>query len=39
MKITDVRAVQPPTPGSPEDWRTWLGQILVRVDTDEGVTG
>lgn len=39
MKIVDIRAVQPPTPGSPEDWRTWLGQILVRVDTDEGLTG
>lgn len=39
MKIIDVRAVQPKTPGSPPDWRTWLGQILVRVDTDEGVTG
>ncbi len=39
MKITNVRAVQPPTPGSPEDWRTWLGQILVRVDTDAGVVG
>ncbi len=39
MKIIDIRAVQPETPGSPPDWRTWLGQILVRVDTDEGVTG
>ena len=39
MKIVDVRAVQPDTPGSPPDWRTQLGQILVRVDTDEGVTG
>ncbi len=24
MKITDLRAVQPPTPGSPPDWRTSL---------------
>ena len=39
MKIVDVRAVQPETPDSPPDWRTWLGQILVRVDTDEGLTG
>lgn len=39
MKIRDLRAVQPPTPGSPPDWRTKLGQILVRVDTDEGLTG
>ncbi len=39
MKIVDLRAVQPGSPGSPPDWRTWLGQILVRVDTDEGLTG
>lgn len=39
MKITDVRAVQPPTPGSPNDWRTQLGQIVVEVETDEGVRG
>lgn len=39
MKIVDVRAVQPEAPGSPPDWRTWLGQILVRVDTDDGLTG
>lgn len=39
MRITNVRAVQPATPGAPPDWRTWLGQILVRIDTDEGLTG
>ena len=39
MKITDVRAVQPIGPGSPPDWRTSLGQILVAVDTDAGLTG
>ena len=39
MKIANIRAVQPETPGSPPDWRTWFGQILVRVDTDEGLTG
>lgn len=39
MKITDVRAVQPLTPGSPNDWRTQLGQIVVEVETDEGATG
>ncbi len=38
MKITDVRAVQPETPGSPPDWRTSLGQILVAIDTDAGLT-
>ena len=39
MKITDVRACQPITPTSPDDWRTSIGQILVAVDTDSGVTG
>jgi L-alanine-DL-glutamate epimerase-like enolase superfamily enzyme len=39
MKIRDVRAVQPASPGSPPDWRTSLGQILVAVDTDAGLTG
>ena len=24
---------------SPDDWRTSIGQILVAVDTDAGVTG
>lgn len=39
MKITNVRACQPLTPESPDDWRTSMGQILVAVDTDLGVTG
>ncbi len=39
MRITEVRAVQPVSPGSPPDWRTSLGQILVAVDTDAGLTG
>jgi L-alanine-DL-glutamate epimerase-like enolase superfamily enzyme len=39
MRITDVRAVQPVSPGSPPDWRTSLGQILVAIDTDAGLTG
>jgi L-rhamnonate dehydratase len=39
MKITEVRAVQPIAPNSPPDWRTSLGQILVAVDTDAGLTG
>ena len=38
MKIIDVRACQPPC-DSPPDWRTSLGQILVAVDTDAGLTG
>ena len=39
MRITDVRAVQPVAPNSPPDWRTSLGQILIAVDTDSGLTG
>jgi L-rhamnonate dehydratase len=39
MKITNVRAVQPVAVESPADWRTSLGQILVAIDTDAGLTG
>ncbi|MFN4258168.1 MAG: mandelate racemase/muconate lactonizing enzyme family protein [Gemmataceae bacterium] len=39
MRITEVRAVQPIAPNSPPDWRTSMGQILVAVDTDRGLTG
>jgi L-rhamnonate dehydratase len=39
MQITDVRACQPIGAGSPPDWRTSLGQILVAVHTDAGLTG
>ncbi len=39
MKIINATAIQPDTPGSPPDWRTQLGQILVRVETDEGLVG
>ncbi len=39
MKITDVRAVQPVAPHSPPDWRTSMGQFLVAIDTDAGLTG
>lgn len=39
MRITDIRAMQPVAPGSPPDWRTSLGQILVAVETDAGLTG
>lgn len=38
-KIVGIDAVQPPTPGSPDDWRTQLGQILVRVRCDDGSEG
>lgn len=39
MRITEIRAIQPPTPGSPDDWRTQLGQIVVEVQTDVGRSG
>jgi L-rhamnonate dehydratase len=38
LRITEVRACQPRC-ASPPDWRTSLGQILVAVDTDVGLTG
>jgi L-rhamnonate dehydratase len=38
MLITNVRAVQPAC-ASPPDWRTSMGQILIAVDTDAGLTG
>lgn len=39
MTITDIRAVQPPTPGAPQDWRTQLGQIVVEIETDDLFSG
>jgi L-alanine-DL-glutamate epimerase-like enolase superfamily enzyme len=35
MRITEIRATQPPTPGAPADWRTQLGQIIVEIETDD----
>ena len=37
--ISTIRAWQPPTPGSPDDWRTSLGQIIVEVEFESGVMG
>src|SRR5438067_2437989 len=39
MEITGLKAWQPPTPGSPPDWRTQLGQIIVEVQTESDLTG
>ena len=39
MKITNLRAIQPVAENSPPDWRTSLGQILIAIDTDRGLTG
>ena len=37
--ISTIRAWQPSTPGSPADWRTSLGQIIVEVELESGVIG
>lgn len=39
MRIVDLRAVHPPTPQGPPDWRTSLGQMVVAVGTDAGIRG
>lgn len=39
MRITDVRAVYPKYRRLAPSWRTHFWQIVVRVDTDAGVTG
>ena len=39
MKIKSIRAIQPHSPTAPDDWRTWLGQILVIIETEDGLTG
>ncbi len=39
MKITDVKAVYPKYRHLAPSWRTHFWQIVVRVDTDAGVTG
>ncbi len=37
--IHNVRVCQPVDQNSPDDWRTSIGQILVAIDTDDGLTG
>ena len=39
MKIADVRVSQPMPPGTPGGWRRSMGQIVVAIDTDAGLTG
>ena len=39
MKITNVHATQPKSTSDPDDWRTWFGQILVSVESSDGLTG
>ena len=39
MRIADLRTWQPIATNSPPDWRTSLGQIAVRIETDVGLVG
>ncbi len=39
MGIVRVHTAQPIAANSPPDWRTSLGQIAVRIDTDDGLVG
>lgn len=39
MNIADVRHAQPRPADMPSDWRGTMGQIVVAVDTDVGLTG
>lgn len=39
MRITGITTWQPIAANSPPDWRTSLGQIAVRIDTDSGLVG
>jgi len=39
MKITNVRATQPDADRLPAGWRGAIGQILVRIDTEDGLSG
>ena len=39
MEITKVRATQPLPAGMPPGWRGSMGQIVVAIDTDAGLSG
>ena len=39
MKITSIRVVQPQSSTMPKGWRGTMGQIVVAIDTDAGLTG
>jgi len=38
-RIKSLRATQPHAAAAPDDWRGWVGQILVAVETDDGLVG
>ena len=39
MNIVDIRVTQPARPGMPGGWRGSMGQVVVAIDTDAGLTG
>jgi L-alanine-DL-glutamate epimerase-like enolase superfamily enzyme len=39
VKITDIRAIVPVEAQAPQDWRGWFAQILVMVETENGLRG
>ena len=39
MRIKSIRTTQPKADRDPDDWRTWLGQIAVTVETEDGLVG
>ena len=39
MKLTKLFAWQPVCAGSPPDWRTTLGQIIVQIELEDGTQG
>lgn len=39
MKITSMRSFMPAAARTPSDWRGWMGQICVRLETDTGLHG
>lgn len=39
MKMTKLSAWQPSCAGSPPDWRTTLGQIIVEIELEDGTHG
>ncbi|HCL28088.1 MAG TPA: hypothetical protein DIC52_06605 [Candidatus Latescibacteria bacterium] len=39
MNITDIRVACPTPPGMPTGWRGTMGQIIVAIDTDSGLSG
>ena len=39
MKISNVKAIVPTEAKAPQDWRGWFAQILVMVESEDGVRG